>query len=107
RLYLMPFGELRIDTSFVRAIFAHDEARTMVATMVLLAHMLALTGCAECVETQEILDFLDSVGCDRAQGYFIGRPMPGDRLGEEVRRWNAQHADASRSSQTSDSSHGS
>ncbi|MFO7306397.1 MAG: EAL domain-containing response regulator [Gammaproteobacteria bacterium] len=107
QLYLMPFSELKIDTSFVRDIFAHDDARTMVETMVLLAHKLGLTACAEGVETQEILDFLDSVGCDRAQGYFIGRPMPGDRLGEEVRRWNAQHADASRSSQTSDSSHGS
>src|SRR5690606_35456076 len=106
QLYLMPFSELKIDTSFVRDIFAHDDARTMVETMVLLAHKLGLTACAEGVETQEILDFLDSVGCDRAQGYFIGRPMPGARLGEEVRRWNAQHADASRSSQTSDSSHG-
>ncbi len=61
QLYLMPFSELKIDTSFVRDIFAHEDARTMVETMVLLAHKLRLTACAEGVESQEVLDFLDSV----------------------------------------------
>jgi EAL domain-containing protein (putative c-di-GMP-specific phosphodiesterase class I) len=91
QLYLMPFSELKIDTSFVRDVFAHEDARTMVETMVLLAHKLRLTACAEGVETQEVLDFLDSVGCDRAQGYFIGRPMPGSELKDAVLAWNAQH----------------
>src|SRR5690606_23040846 len=40
QLYLMPFSELKIDTSFVRDVFAHEDARTMVETMVLLAHKL-------------------------------------------------------------------
>lgn len=89
QLYLMPFSELKIDTSFVRDVFAHEDARTMVETMVLLAHKLRLTACAEGVESQEVLDFLDGVGCDRAQGYFIGRPMAGDALAERVREWNS------------------
>jgi EAL domain-containing protein (putative c-di-GMP-specific phosphodiesterase class I) len=89
QLYLMPFSELKIDTSFVRDIFAHEDARTMVETMVLLAHKLRLTACAEGVETQEVLDFLDGVGCDRAQGYFIGRPMPGAALECAVKEWNS------------------
>jgi EAL domain-containing protein (putative c-di-GMP-specific phosphodiesterase class I) len=91
QLYLMPFSELKIDTSFVRDIFTHEDARTMVETMVLLAHKLRLTACAEGVETQEILDFLDNVGCDRAQGYYIGRPMAGNELEQRVREWNAQN----------------
>jgi EAL domain-containing protein (putative c-di-GMP-specific phosphodiesterase class I) len=90
QLYLMPFSELKIDTSFVRDVFAHEDARTMVETMVLLAHKLRLTACAEGVESQEVLDFLDSVGCDRAQGYFIGRPMTGESLAAAVREWNAK-----------------
>ncbi len=90
QLYLMPFSELKIDTSFVRDVFAHEDARTMVETMVLLAHKLRLTACAEGVETQEILDFLEGVGCDRAQGYFIGRPMAGDALEGAVKEWNAK-----------------
>jgi EAL domain-containing protein (putative c-di-GMP-specific phosphodiesterase class I) len=90
QLYLMPFSELKIDTSFVRDIFAHEDARTMVETMVLLAHKLRLTACAEGVESQQVLDFLDEVGCDRAQGYYIGRPMPGSVLEANVRAWNAK-----------------
>jgi EAL domain-containing protein (putative c-di-GMP-specific phosphodiesterase class I) len=90
QLYLMPFSELKIDTSFVRDVFAHEDARTMVETMVLLAHKLRLTACAEGVESQEVLDFLDTVGCDRAQGYYIGRPMAGVALEPSVREWNSK-----------------
>jgi len=91
QLYLMPFSELKIDTSFVRDVFEHEDARTMVETMVLLAHKLRLTACAEGVESQEVLDFLDSVGCDRAQGYFIGRPVTGTDLALRARAWNEMY----------------
>lgn len=92
QLYLMPFSELKIDISFVRDVIDHDDARTMVETMVLLAHKLHLKTCAEGVETQAILDYLESVGCDRAQGYFIGKPMPGAQIPEAVTNWNNSQA---------------
>lgn len=88
QLYLMPFSELKIDISFVRDVCHRDEAKVMVETMVLLAHKLGLTACAEGVETQEVLDFLAQANCDRAQGYLIGRPMPGAELPEAVANWN-------------------
>lgn len=96
QLYLMPFSELKIDISFVRDVCDHDDARTMVETMVLLAHKLRLRACAEGVETQAILDYLESVACDRAQGYFIGRPMPGAQIPDAVSQWNSKqaHSDA-------------
>jgi EAL domain-containing protein (putative c-di-GMP-specific phosphodiesterase class I) len=86
----MPFSELKIDISFVRDVCEHDDARTMVEAMVLLAHKLRLTACAEGVESQAILDFLNNTHCDRAQGYFIGRPMPGSELLHCVNEWNAR-----------------
>jgi len=92
QLYLMPFSELKIDISFVRDVCDHDDARTMVETMVLLAHKLRLKTCAEGVETQAILDYLESVACDRAQGYFIGKPMPGAQIPDAVALWNAKQA---------------
>lgn len=92
QLYLMPFSELKIDLSFVRDVCHRDEARVMVETMVMLAHKLGLTACAEGVETREALDFLAQVGCDRVQGYLIGKPMPGDEVPALMHRWNeAQH----------------
>jgi EAL domain-containing protein (putative c-di-GMP-specific phosphodiesterase class I) len=95
QLYLMPFSELKIDISFVRDVIDHDDARTMVETMVLLAHKLRLKTCAEGVETQAILDYLESVGCDRAQGYFIGKPMPGAQIPEAIAHWNGKQAQSS------------
>ncbi len=92
QLYLMPFSELKIDISFVRDVCEQEDARVMVETMVLLAHKLKLTACAEGVESQPILDFLDAVGCDRAQGYFIGRPMAAEKISECVRLWNGRQA---------------
>ncbi|NQU70519.1 MAG: EAL domain-containing response regulator [Rhodospirillales bacterium] len=75
QLYRMPFSELKIDQSFVMEIDANEEARVIVRSIVDLAHNLNLTVCAEGVETRETLDFLCSIGCDQAQGYFISKPL--------------------------------
>ncbi|MGD9841921.1 MAG: EAL domain-containing protein [Steroidobacteraceae bacterium] len=88
QLYLMPFTELKIDISFVRDVCDRDEARVMVETIVMLAHKLGLTTCAEGVETQEALDFLAQAQCDRVQGYLIGRPMPGIEVPAAIAAWN-------------------
>jgi EAL domain-containing protein (putative c-di-GMP-specific phosphodiesterase class I) len=81
---------LKIDISFVRDVCHRDEARVMVETMVLLAHKLGLTTCAEGVETQEVLDFLAQAQCDCAQGYLIGKPVPGRELPVAVATWNSE-----------------
>ena len=94
-LYLMPFSELKIDISFVRDVCHRDEARVMVETMVMLAHKLGLTSCAEGVETPEILEFLAKSECDRVQGYLIGKPVPGEQLPGIVESWNASQSSPS------------
>lgn len=90
QLYLMPFNELKVDISFVRDVCHRDEARVMVETMVLLAHKLGLTTCAEGVETQDVLAFLAQVGCDCVQGYLIGKPVPSAELLPVIQAWNAR-----------------
>jgi EAL domain-containing protein (putative c-di-GMP-specific phosphodiesterase class I)/CheY-like chemotaxis protein len=76
QLYRMPFSELKIDKSFVMDVDSSEEARAIIRSAILLGHELKLNVCAEGVETQSALDFLYSLGCDKAQGYLIGRPMP-------------------------------
>lgn len=76
QLYRMPFSEMKIDRSFVGEIGDNDEAAVIVRSITELAHNLGLSVCAEGVETERALAFLRSVGCDQAQGYLIGRPMP-------------------------------
>ncbi len=80
QLYRMPFVELKVDQSFVRDIGVSEEARVIVRATTEMAHRLNLTVCAEGVETADDLKFLSLAGCDKAQGYFISRPIDGDRL---------------------------
>jgi len=87
QLFYMPFSELKIDASFVLEVARSQEARTMVDTMVQLAHNLGMSACCEGVETQEIWDFVASVNCDKVQGYLISRPVDSDSLVNLVREW--------------------
>jgi EAL domain-containing protein (putative c-di-GMP-specific phosphodiesterase class I) len=52
----------------------------IVRSTVGLAHNLGLPVVAEGVETEETRDQLLALGCDYAQGYYVSRPLPPDRL---------------------------
>jgi len=45
-----------------------------------LGHDMRLRVVAEGIEDVDTLDLLSDLGCDRAQGYFISRPMPANLL---------------------------
>ena len=91
QLYRMPFGEIKIDRSFVKDISVNEEARVIVQATIELAHRLDLTACAEGVESLEDLRFLSRIGCDKAQGYFISKPIPGEEMRDFVRARNDDH----------------
>ena len=71
----IPATEIKIDRSFVRMIDRSQSDRLMVDSTIHLAHSLGRTVVAEGVETPEILRALEAMGCDKAQGYLLGRPM--------------------------------
>lgn len=75
-LALLPLEELKIDLMFVRDMLTAPVHAKIVRSLVELAHNLELTVVAEGVESEEVLDALRHLGCDRAQGYHIGKPMP-------------------------------
>ena len=72
----LPASTVKIDRSFVSETPHDEDDSTIVKTIVAMAHALKLNVTAEGVETAEQLQFLDSLGCDNAQGYHIARPMP-------------------------------
>jgi EAL domain-containing protein (putative c-di-GMP-specific phosphodiesterase class I) len=80
-------GEIKIDRSFVAQISAVPEDATIVRTIVDLAHGLGLRAVAEGVETREVWDVLDGLGCDAAQGWYISRPM----TAEAMTTWLTRH----------------
>jgi diguanylate cyclase (GGDEF)-like protein/PAS domain S-box-containing protein len=71
-----PFDSIKIDRRFVSGITSSSEDLTIVRAVIDLAHGLGRTVIAEGVETAEQLDALQLLGCDLAQGYFLGRPSP-------------------------------
>ncbi|MDH5391929.1 MAG: EAL domain-containing protein [Gammaproteobacteria bacterium] len=75
-----PVKELKIDKSFVINMIENENDAVIVKSTIDLAHNLGLGVIAEGVETKEIFDLLKALDCDKAQGYFIARPMPADKF---------------------------
>ncbi|MEJ5254245.1 MAG: EAL domain-containing protein [Acidimicrobiales bacterium] len=79
----LPIDQLKIDRSFVGTMARDDSDLTIVRSTIDLSHNLGLTVVAEGVEDGSALRMLADLGCDRAQGYFVSRPVPAD----ELERW--------------------
>jgi diguanylate cyclase (GGDEF)-like protein len=71
----MPVQEMKIDRSFVMNLLTQPDDEIIVRSTIELAHNMGLVVTAEGVETEAVLQHLGTLGCDLAQGYFIGRPM--------------------------------
>jgi diguanylate cyclase (GGDEF)-like protein len=80
RLRELPVQELKIDRSFVSRMESDPEDLIIVKAVVDLANVLGHRSVAEGVETLEAWDRLREMGCDEAQGYLFGRPMPAAEL---------------------------
>ncbi|MFN5758915.1 MAG: putative bifunctional diguanylate cyclase/phosphodiesterase [Sphingomonadaceae bacterium] len=68
--------ELKIDRSFVATMDRNRADRLLVSATIKLAHSLGHSVVAEGVETKDTFDMLRRMGCDKAQGYYISRPVP-------------------------------
>ena len=84
----LPVSTLKIDYTFIRDILTDHSDRVIVDSIIDLGSNLDLKVVAEGVESQEILDYLTDRGCNLAQGFHIGRPMPL----EEILNWYFAYA---------------
>ncbi|MDP3223016.1 MAG: EAL domain-containing response regulator [Rubrivivax sp.] len=86
----VPFTELKVDRGFVHGARQSPLIRPMLEGSIGMAQRLGLQTVAEGVETEDDWALLRELGCDIAQGYFIGRPMPGDQLHAWLADWQAR-----------------
>jgi len=77
----MAVTELKLDRTFIHGLGqGNDRDLALVRATISLAHSLGLRVVAEGIEDGESLNLLTGVGCDLAQGYFIGRPVAAAQL---------------------------
>ena len=73
-----PVDVLKIDRSFVHDLGRDADADALVRAIIGMAHALKLSVIAEGVETEVQAALLSGLGCEAAQGWLYGRPMPAD-----------------------------
>jgi PAS domain S-box-containing protein len=84
QLQALPFSVLKVDRSFVQSMTSQRESRKIVAAIVGLGYGLGMITVAEGVETEEQTDTLLWLGCELAQGWLYGHPLPAERIPDMV-----------------------
>lgn len=87
-------GRIKIDRSFVKQIDRDLEQQKIVSAILTLAERLDLETLAEGVETPAELAVLRQLGCQNAQGFGIGRPLPFKNVAEWIADHEARRASA-------------
>jgi EAL domain-containing protein (putative c-di-GMP-specific phosphodiesterase class I) len=89
-----PVTALKIDRTFIAGLGADVEDTSIVEAIVTLAHALGLIAVAEGLETPAQLEALRMIGCDYAQGFLLGRPLPveliGDSPADDLTAWHTR-----------------
>ena len=70
------FDVLKLDIVFMRSFTNNSKTANLLSYIMDGARAMGVAPLCEGVESQEQYDFLKKIGCERAQGYFFGKPMP-------------------------------
>ncbi|HEX5207490.1 MAG TPA: EAL domain-containing protein [Steroidobacteraceae bacterium] len=79
-LKTLPVDYLKIDGQFISHVADDAVDRSMVEAICKVGKALGIETVAECVDSQAVLDELRRIGIDYAQGYFLAKPEPIERL---------------------------
>jgi EAL domain-containing protein (putative c-di-GMP-specific phosphodiesterase class I) len=88
-LHGFPGDALKIARGFVASVNESEASQAIVAGIVALAHNLGLSLVAEGVENEAQARKLRLLGCEYAQGFLFGRPLPPEELEEVLAGWDA------------------
>jgi len=87
QLSRLPLDKLKVDRSFVRYLGRDRSSRAIAEAIIALGRALDLDVVAEGIESEQDLDILREHECYQAQGFHLGRPMPG----EQFTQWFKKH----------------
>lgn len=84
------FDILKIDMSFIRKIGENPKTKSIVHSIIGMAHEIGIKTVAEGVETEEQVSFLRQSGCDYIQGYYYSKPLPEEEFVEFLENADAE-----------------
>jgi EAL domain-containing protein (putative c-di-GMP-specific phosphodiesterase class I) len=84
-LQQIPVDAVKLDQTFTKRLGEHPRSTAILESVLRLGAALGLGTVAEGVETPAQLEQLRHLGCDAAQGFYIGRPMPPSDLATMLR----------------------
>jgi diguanylate cyclase (GGDEF)-like protein/PAS domain S-box-containing protein len=82
-----PVDVLKIDREFVNDVTTSAEDQALCQAVIAMAHAFNLKVVGEGIETVEHAKILHDMGCDRAQGYLISKPLSADDLDIFIESW--------------------
>ncbi|MCS2148502.1 EAL domain-containing protein [Scandinavium manionii] len=74
-LHLLPFDCLKIDRDFVKGVLDDRKSEAIISSVIMLSQSFGVPLVAEGIETVEMGEKLESMGCVKAQGYYYSRPQ--------------------------------
>lgn len=77
-----PVDILKIDMQFLGTDTISTRSGSIITSVVNMSKRLNIQTVAEGVETKAHVEFLDSIGCDRLQGYYFSKPVTVDDFNE-------------------------
>jgi predicted signal transduction protein with EAL and GGDEF domain len=75
-----PIDTLKIDRSFVAEMLTNHTTASIIEAIISMTRILGLRVVAEGVEDQAQLAFLQQIGCDAVQGFYVSAAVPADQF---------------------------
>lgn len=85
-IQVLPIAMLKLDRSFIMNLEDDEVSRQIVSAVINICKSKKIEIIAEGIETCEQADILRDSGCDHAQGYFFGKPMPSSTFEEYLQK---------------------
>lgn len=84
---ILPIDCIKVDRSFVKDLLVDEKKNKLLEDTISLLHNLEKTVVAEGVEDVETLNYLNEIGCEEIQGYYISRPLGKTALEEFLKSY--------------------
>ena len=78
------FDVLKLDMEFLKGFETNQKSKPLIKSVIDMAGQIGMRTLAEGVETEEQAKFLNSIGCEKLQGYLVSKPITYEDLNSGI-----------------------